>query len=139
MKKVIFICKKNSRRSQMAEGFAKEFGEGKIFVSSAGLEKSQIDPATIMVMAEVGIDISQQCSQALSEFDPLDFDVVISLCGCGINLPKPWLERELFEDWQLTDPEGLGVEIFREVRDLVKARVLDLISRVIQKNNIEVP
>jgi arsenate reductase (thioredoxin) len=134
MKKVIFICKKNSRRSQMAEGFAKEFGEGKIIVSSAGLEKSQIDPATIMVMAEVGIDISQQRSQALSEFDPLDFDVVISLCGCGVNLPKPWLERELFEDWQLTDPEGLGVEVFCEVRDLVKARVLDLISRVISKN-----
>jgi arsenate reductase (thioredoxin) len=131
MKKVIFICKKNSRRSQMAEGFAKEFGEGKIVVRSAGLEKSQIDPTTLMVMAEVGIDISQQSSQALSEFNFLDFDAVISLCGCGVDLPKPWLERELFEDWQLTDPEGLGIEVFREVRDLVKTRVLALIPRVI--------
>lgn len=115
----------------MAEGFAKEFGEGKIVVRSAGLEKSQIDPTTLMVMAEVGIDISQQSSQALSEFNFLDFDAVISLCGCGVDLPKPWLERELFEDWQLTDPEGLGIEVFREVRDLVKTRVLALIPRVI--------
>jgi arsenate reductase (thioredoxin) len=128
MKKVMFVCKKNSRRSQMAEGFAKTLGEGKIEVSSSGLEASHVDALTIQVMAEIGIDISQQTSKALQEFNPEDYDIVISLCGCGVNLPEPWLTREMFEDWQLEDPEGGAIETFQKVRDLVKERVIGLIG-----------
>jgi arsenate reductase (thioredoxin) len=128
MKKVMFVCKKNSRRSQMAEGFAKTLGEGKIEVSSSGLEASHVDRLTIQVMAEIGIDISQQTSKALQEFNPEDYDIVISLCGCGVNLPEPWLTREMFEDWQLEDPEGGAIETFQKVRDLVKERVIGLIG-----------
>lgn len=128
MKKVMFVCKKNSRRSQMAEGFGKTLGEGKIEVSSSGLEASHVDALTIQVMAEIGIDISQQTSKALKEFNPEDYDAVISLCGCGVNLPEPWLMREMFADWQLEDPEGGAIETFRKVRDLVKERVIELID-----------
>jgi arsenate reductase (thioredoxin) len=109
MKKVMFVCKKNSRRSQMAEGFARSLGKGKIETFSSGLEASYVDPITTQIMAEVGIDISQQTSQALVQFNPEDFDVVISLCGCGVNLPEPWLQREMFADWQLEDPEGTTI------------------------------
>ena len=87
----MFVCKKNSRRSQMAEGFARSLGAGKIAVSSAGLEASQVDPTAIQVMSEVGIDISDQTSQPLSNFNPEDYNAVISLCGCGVNLPDAWL------------------------------------------------
>lgn len=128
MKKVMFVCKKNSRRSQMAEGFARILGEGKISLTSSGLEASYVDPKTVEIMAEIGIDISNQTSQALSEFNPEDYDAVISLCGCGVNLPPEWVTREVFEDWQLDDPEGHGIETFRRVRDQVKQRVEKLIA-----------
>jgi len=128
MKKVMFVCKKNSRRSQMAEGFARTLGDGKIGVSSSGLASSQVDPITTEVMAEIGIDISSQSSKALSDFNPEDYDAVISLCGCGVNLPEDWVLRDIFEDWQLDDPEGHSIEKFREVRAQVKERVEKLIQ-----------
>jgi arsenate reductase (thioredoxin) len=126
MKRVMFVCKKNSARSQMAEGFAKKFGADKISVTSSGLESSQVNPIAIKVMQDVGIDISQQTSNPLSEFQPTDFDVVISLCGCGINLPPEWVTQEIFEDWQLDDPAEQP-EIFPRVRDEVKERVEQLV------------
>jgi glutathione/glutaredoxin type arsenate reductase len=123
MKRVMFVCKKNSRRSQMAEGFARALGGDQVYVASAGLEASFVDPLTVQVMQEVGIDISQQRSKPLSEFQPADFDAVISLCGCGVSLPPEWLTRDYFADWQLEDPEGGDLDTFRRVRDQVKERV----------------
>jgi arsenate reductase (thioredoxin) len=127
MKRVMFVCKKNSARSQMAEGFAKTLGAGQIEVTSSGLEASQVNPISISVMDEVGIDIRNQTSKALSDFDPEAFDVVISLCGCGVNLPPEWVTREVFEDWQLDDPAE-HPEIFPRVRDEVKERVVQLLA-----------
>ncbi|WP_191757752.1 arsenate reductase, glutathione/glutaredoxin type [Komarekiella delphini-convector] len=128
MKRVMFVCKKNSRRSQMAEGFARTLGAGKIAVSSSGLESSHVDPKSVDIMSEIGIDISNQTSKALSDFNPEDYDAVISLCGCGVNLPEAWVLRDVFEDWQLDDPEGQSIETFRRVRDEVKERVVKLIE-----------
>jgi arsenate reductase (thioredoxin) len=127
MKHVMFVCKKNSARSQMAEGFARTLGKGKIAVTSSGLEASFVRPEAIATMKDVGIDISDQTSNALSEFKAEDFDAVISLCGCGVNLPAAWVTRELFEDWQLDDPAEQP-EIFPRVRDEVKERVEKLIQ-----------
>jgi arsenate reductase (thioredoxin) len=127
MKRVMFVCKKNSARSQMAEGFAKQFGSGKIAVTSSGLEASQIRPEAIATMKDAGIDITSQTSKALADFQAEDFDVVISLCGCGINLPPEWVTREVFEDWQLDDPAEQP-EIFPRVRDEVRERVTTLIA-----------
>ncbi|MBD2093289.1 arsenate reductase, glutathione/glutaredoxin type [Microcoleus sp. FACHB-1515] len=127
MKKVMFVCKKNSARSQMAEGFAKHLGAGKIDVTSSGLEASQVRTEAIATMQEAGVDISRKTSKPLSDFDPADFDIVISLCGCGVNLPPEWVTREVFEDWQLDDPAEQP-EIFPRVRDQVRERVVDLIA-----------
>ena len=128
MKRIMFVCKKNSRRSQMAEGFARTLGGSTISVQSSGLEASFVDPITVEVMEEIGIDISQQGSQALADFKAEDFDAVISLCGCGVNLPPEWLTQEIFEDWQLDDPEGEGKETFRRIREEVKTRVEKLLQ-----------
>jgi len=128
MQRVMFVCKNNSRRSQMAEGFARQLSAGKIKVTSAGLETNQIDPLAIQVMSEVGIDISSQTSKPLSNFNPEDYDAVISLCGCGVNLPEPWVLREVFQDWQLEDPQGQSIETFRQVRSQVKEKVEQLIQ-----------
>jgi arsenate reductase (thioredoxin) len=129
MKRVMFVCKKNSARSQMAEGFAKKLGAGKITVTSSGLEASQVNPHAIKAMLDVGIDISNQTSNALSEFNPTDFDAVISLCGCGVNLPPDWVTQEIFEDWQLDDPAEQP-EIFTRVRGEVQERVEKLIAKL---------
>lgn len=130
MKSLMFVCKKNSRRSQMAEGFARTLGKGKIAVSSSGLETSQVDPTTVQVMSEVGIDISNQISKPLSDFNSQNYDAVISLCGCGVNLPEDWVLREVFQDWQLDDPEGQPIETFRRVREEIKERVTSLLSKL---------
>lgn len=127
MKRVMFVCKQNSARSQMAEGFAKTLGAGKIVATSSGLEASQVRPDAIAAMQAVGIDIRDHTSKSLSDFNPEEFDVVISLCGCGVNLPPAWVGREVFEDWQLDDPAEQP-ELFPRVRDQVKARVEGLIA-----------
>jgi arsenate reductase (thioredoxin) len=129
MKRVMFVCKKNSARSQMAEGFARQLGAGKIEVTSSGLEASIVRPEAIATMRDAGIDITSQTSKALSNFKAADFDVVISLCGCGINLPPEWLTREVFEDWQLDDPAEQP-EIFPRVREEVRERVAKLVESV---------
>lgn len=128
MKRVMFVCTHNSRRSQMAEGFTRTLGNGKITASSSGLDVSQVDPIAIEVMSEVGIDISNQTSKPLSNFNPEDYDAVISLCGCGVNLPEAWVLREVFEDWQLEDPKDKAIETFRKVRDEIRERVNNLIT-----------
>jgi arsenate reductase (thioredoxin) len=130
MKKVMFVCKRNSCRSQMAEGFAKALGKGKIEVTSSGLEASRVHPTAIAVMSEIGIDISNQTSDPLSDFKANDYDAVISMCGCGVNLPPEWVTQEVFEDWELDDPDGQPIEAFYRVRDEIKERVVNLISQV---------
>jgi arsenate reductase (thioredoxin) len=127
MKRVMFVCKKNSARSQMAEGFAKALAQGQVEITSSGLEASQVNPGAIAAMDAVGIDIRDQTSKPLSDFSPEDFDVVISLCGCGVNLPTEWILREVFEDWQLDDPAEQP-DIFPRVCDEVKTRVERLIQ-----------
>ena len=131
MKSVMFVCKRNSCRSQMAEGFAKHLGQGKISVTSSGLESSKVHPTAIQVMSEIGMDINQQTSNALSDFQPEDYDVVISMCGCGVNLPEQWVTREVFQDWQLDDPDGQPLATFHRVRDEIKERVTKLISSLV--------
>lgn len=130
MKRVMFVCKKNSRRSQMAEGFARTLGSGVIEVASSGLEASKVDSKAVEVMAEIGIDISNQTSKPLSDFKADDYDAVISLCGCGVNLPEAWVLREIFQDWQLDDPEGEPIETFYRVRDEIKERVASLLTKL---------
>lgn len=123
MKRIMFVCKRNSCRSQMAEGFARTLGADVIEVASSGLESSRVHPTAVQAMAEVGVDIASQTSKPLSDFSAEDFDVVISLCGCGVNLPEAWLVRDVFEDWQLEDPDGKDYEVFQSVREEIRERV----------------
>ncbi|OAB56906.1 ArsC family transcriptional regulator [Phormidium willei BDU 130791] len=130
MKNIMFVCKRNSCRSQMAEGFTRHLGEGIVEVHSCGLEASHVHPTAIEVMQEAGIDITGQTSDPLSHFNAEDYDVVISLCGCGVNLPPEWVTQEIFEDWQLDDPDGQPLDTFRRVRDEVRDRVKSLLNRL---------
>lgn len=127
MKSVAFICIHNSCRSQIAEGWAKELGKNIIEVYSAGTENyPQVKPLAVTVMQEVGIDISKQYPKLLSDI-PEKIDVVVTM-GCGVECPYVCCNHR--EDWGLVDPSGGTIVDFRKTRDLIKDKVLDLISRV---------
>lgn len=124
----MFVCRRNSCRSQMAEGFARTIGAEKITADSSGLKASRVHPTAIEVMSEVGIDINPQTSDALSDFKANDYDAVISMCGCGTTLPAEWLTQDIFADWDLDDPDGQPIETFHRVRDEIKHKVSELVS-----------
>jgi arsenate reductase len=123
----MFICKTNAVYSQIAEGFAKHLGVGSIQVTSAGLAASQVNPMAISTMNEAGVNISRQTSKVLSDFNPQDFDIVISLCGDAVELPLDWIAAERFENWPLAASDH-PPDILSEVRDQIRERVIHLIE-----------
>lgn len=126
----MFVCRRNSCRSQMAEGWAKTLGLGNVEVASSGLEASRVHPTAIEVMSEVGIDITDQTSDALKDFNAEDYNAVISMCGCGTDLPAEWVSQEVFEDWELEDPDGKPLATFHRVRDEIEERVSNLLDEL---------
>src|SRR5690554_3726419 len=99
-KKVAFVCVGNSCRSQMAEGFGRQLGGDLIEVYSAGTDPAlEINPTAILVMKEVGIDITEQHPKLLAEL-PEKVDLLITM---GCNVQCPFLACEHREDWGLAD------------------------------------
>ena len=84
--KILFLCEHNSARSQMAEGLLKHLYRDRYEVFSAGADPTQVNPLAIKVMAEIGIDISNQSSKSMKEFRDTDIDVVVSVCRRSANL-----------------------------------------------------
>ena len=136
MKKLnlLFLCTGNSCRSQMAEGWGRHFGAGRIEVQSAGIEAHGKNPRAIAVMAEADIDISHQESTKVTDAMIDAADVVVTVCGhadehCPVLPPTV---RKIH--WPLTDPAkatGTEEEImaqFRATRDEVRERVRALIA-----------
>jgi len=141
--KILFLCEHNSARSQMAEGLLKHLYGQKYEVFSAGSNPTQVHPLAIKVMAEIGIDISQQYSKSIEEFRNVDIDLAVSVCRSsakllcslcsspiigdrpeiiGTTLPK----AKRYIDHGFTDPSETDgtleqkVEAFQRTRDEVK-------------------
>jgi len=79
--KILFLCTGNSCRSQMAEGWARHLKADRIEAYSAGIEKHGLNPLAVRVMAEAGVDISNQKSKLVEELPIKEFDFIITLCG----------------------------------------------------------
>ncbi len=125
--KVGFICVGNSCRSQMAEGFAREYGDDIFEVYSAGTDPApEVKPNAVEAMAEKGIDISDQHPKLLNEI-PGELDILITM---GCNVECPYIPCKFREDWGLDDPAGHPIEVFRETRDIIEDKVKDLIEKV---------
>lgn len=130
MIKILFICVGNSCRSQMAEGFARHYGEGIIEVKSAGTKPGkEVARLAVEVMKEKGIDIFDQYPKMLTMEMLSDADHVISM-GCGVEESCPLPLRSDTIDWGLEDPYGQTIEKYREVRDEIEKRVKALIERL---------
>jgi arsenate reductase len=128
MKTVLFVCVGNSGRSQMAEGFFNHLANGKARAISAGTKPaSAVDPKTIEVMCEVGIDISAARPKALI-MEMLDQASRVVTMGCGAEgvCPASFVETE---DWQLEDPKGKPIEEVRRIRDQIRAKVMKLLEK----------
>ncbi len=126
---VLFVCVHNAGRSQMAAGFMRELGQGRVEVLSAGsAPKDSINPVAVAAMAEVGIDIANNTPKVLTPEAVQESDAVITM-GCGDVCPV--YPGKSYEDWVLDDPAGQGIEPVRVIRDEIKIRVEKLLSELL--------
>ena len=126
---VLFVCVHNAGRSQMAAGYLTHLAGNRVTVLSAGSEPAdQINPTAVQAMAEDGIDITSEQPKILTTEAVQDSDVVITM-GCGDTCPIYPGKR--YEDWQLDDPAGQGIDAVRPIRDDIKARIQTLLSELV--------
>ncbi|MDJ0324866.1 arsenate reductase ArsC [Cryobacterium sp. PH31-AA6] len=126
---VLFVCVHNAGRSQMAAGYMTALSEGRVEVLSAGsAPKDQINPVAIQAMAEEGIDIANNVPKILTTEAVKESDVVITM-GCGDTCPI--FPGKRYEDWELADPAGQGIESVRPIRDEIKARITALLAEIL--------
>jgi arsenate reductase (thioredoxin) len=128
---VLFLCVHNAGRSQMALGWFKHFAGGRAVGWSGGSEPStEINPAVVEAMREVGVDISGEFPKPWTDEILRAADVVVTM-GCGDACPI--FPGKRYEDWVLDDPEGMDVAGVRPVRDEIARRVHGLLA------SLEVP
>ena len=123
---VLFVCIHNAGRSQMAAGYLRHLAGDRIEVRSAGsMPADQINPIAVEAMREVGIDITAEQPKVLTPEAVQASDVVITM-GCGDACP--FYPGTRYEDWDLEDPAGQGVDAVRPIRDNIRARVGQLLD-----------
>ena len=126
---VLFVCVHNAGRSQMAAGYLRHLSGGGIEVRSAGaMPADEINPVAVQAMLEEGIDITAEQPKVLTTEAVQDSDVVITM-GCGDVCPI--FPGKRYEDWDLEDPAGQGVEAVRPIRDDIRARIEALITELL--------
>jgi arsenate reductase len=123
---VLFLCVHNAGRSQMAAGWLRHLAEDRVEVFSGGSDPGvELNAVAIEAMAEVGIDISTEYPKPWTDEIARAADVIVTM-GCGDACPL--FPGTRYEDWELTDPAGQPIEVVREVRDDIRARVEALLS-----------
>ena len=134
---VLFVCVHNAGRSQMAAGYLSHLSQGQIEVRSAGSEPAeQINPVAVAAMAEEGIDITAGTPRILTTQAVQESDVVITM-GCGDACPI--FPGKRYEDWELNDPAGKGIDDVRGVRDDIKSRIQQLITELLPAASRRLP
>jgi arsenate reductase (thioredoxin) len=128
---ILFVCVHNAGRSQMAAGYARAIGGGRIRVLSGGSEPGDaINAVAVAAMAEEGIDIANAIPSMLDVDDVRAADVVITM-GCGDACPV--FPGTRYEDWALADPAGLPIEQVRPIRDDIRRRVTELVAALVRE------
>jgi arsenate reductase (thioredoxin) len=123
---VLFVCTHNAGRSQMAAALLDHQAAGRVHVISAGSQPAdQLNPAVVQAMAEIGLDISREYPKPLTNDKVRAADVVITM-GCGDACP--FYPGKRYEDWDLPDPAGLGLDAIRPIRDDISQRVQQLLT-----------
>ena len=122
---VLFVCVHNAGRSQMAAAYLSHLSGGAVDVRSAGSEPAdQVNRAAVQAMAEEGINLHSEVPKLLTIDAVRQADVVITM-GCGDTCPV--FPGKRYEDWDLDDPAGKGIEAVRPIRDEIKRRIVALL------------
>jgi len=125
---VLFLCVHNAGRSQMALGWFNHLAGDRAVAWSGGSEPgTEVNPSAVAAMAEVGIDITGEFPKPWTDEIVKAADVVVTM-GCGDACPLYPGKR--YEDWELDDPAGLGVDAVRPVRDEIRTRVEALLAEL---------
>ena len=136
--RILFMCARNASRSQMVEGFFRDFYGDEFDAYSAGSDPQKIDPIAVQVMAEVGIDISKQTSNSLNDYKGQEFDYVIIICGneygaCPFFFGGKKVFLECLKDiYPFNGPETEEIELLREIRDEIGDWVQDFFNKQIK-------
>jgi arsenate reductase len=131
--KILFLCTGNSARSQMAEAFVRKYAGDHFEAHSAGLEPKGLNPLTVKVMKEVGIDVSGQTSKGVDVYLGKNlFQYLITVCDdADKNCPTVWPGVNTRLHWSFQDPAAVEdtdeekLKKFREVRDLIDKKIKD--------------
>ena len=127
-KRIVFVCVENSNRSQMAQAFAAMYGGDRVEAHSAGSRPSgRINPKAIAAMAELGYDLTAHTSKGLDNYNGQEFDAAVTM-GCGDACPLVKATRRI--DWQIPDPRDMSPEEFGKVRDMIGAKVRELLKEL---------
>ncbi len=126
MKRIVFVCVHNAGRSQVAEAFAKHYGQGAFEVYSAGSTPgSAIHSVVTEAMQEKGIELTGQTPKGLDQLPKVSFDALVTM-GCGDACPSVTATTRI--DWQLPDPKDLSIEEVRKIRDIIEEKVSTLLE-----------
>jgi multimeric flavodoxin WrbA/protein-tyrosine-phosphatase len=128
-KKVLFACRENACRSQMASAFAQFLAGDKIDVTNGGSQPAEkINPDMVKVMHEKGIDMAFRSPRSIEEAIANDTPELIITMGCGEQCPV--VPGAKITDWDLPDPAGKSIDFMRDIRDEVEKKVVNLISEI---------
>ena len=124
---VLFVCKHNTGRSQMAEAFLRRFVGDDVEVASAGtIAADRPDPGVVAAMAEIEMDISSARPKLLDPVVVARADRIITM-GCDVQGVF-----RVDDDWGLPDPKGQSAERVREIRDLVCKKAGELAKELLR-------
>ena len=126
---VLFLCVRNSARSQMAEGLARAIFGDAVRVRSAGSAPSRVHPLAIRALREVGLDLSSHTSKSVDTIDPASVDLVVTLCAEEVC--PAFLSTAARLHWPLSDPDrddedltdAARLQLFRDARDQIRTRL----------------
>jgi protein-tyrosine-phosphatase len=128
-KKVLFACRENACRSQIASAFAQFTAGDKLEVMSAGIEPAdQLNPGMVTVMHEKSIDMEFRTPQSIDAVISRNKPDLIITMGCREQCPS--VPGARIVDWDLPDPAGQPLEFMRDLRDDIEKRVQTLIGEI---------
>ncbi len=130
-KKILFVCVENAGRSQMAEGFFRKYAPQFDAISAGTQPSSHLNPIVVQAMKEIGIDITKQKPKELTK-EMIEQSISVNM-GCMNRESCPALFVKDLIDWNISDPKNKDIVQVREIRDIIKNRVLDLIKSLEKK------
>jgi arsenate reductase len=134
-KSVLFLCTGNSCRSQMAEGWTRYLHKDRFYVYSAGITPQSVDPLAITVMAEAGVDISEQRSKHVNKLLDIPFDLIVMICdnareACPLFPGVGKVVHQSFDDPPFlaedTVDEDEAMSHYRRIRDEIRDFIADI-------------